>query len=87
LGTGLVLGVAQGSRYGLRLRWSMRAGRAAQATPPGPRDAAFVQGNAMDACLPLFGALARGSGPVTLALGPDTLLDVVVRDDGHDGHH
>lgn len=87
LGAGLVLRPAQESCTGVRLRWSVRAGPAARATSPEPRDAAFLQGNAMDACIPLFSALACGSGSVTLALGPETLLDVVVHDGGHDGHH
>ncbi len=34
----------------------------------------------MAACLPLFEALAHGAGAITLALGSESLIDVVVSD-------
>jgi hypothetical protein len=80
LGTGLVLAPAHSAQSVAELSWSIRAGTKEGATRAEPGNAGLVEGNAMASCLPLLEALARGSGPVTLALGPDSLLDVRVQD-------
>ena len=78
LGAGLVLSPVRAAATVARLSWSTRRGGDAEPTAVHPANAGFVDGNAMAACLPLYEALAIGSGPVTLALGPDLLLDVLV---------
>jgi hypothetical protein len=79
LGVGLVLARDQSAQSVAQLRWSIRSGSKDEATRPGPANFHLVQDNAMAACLPLFEVLARGAGQVTLALGPDSLLDVSVQ--------
>lgn len=80
LGTGLVLAPARSAQSVAELSWSIRPGTRDGATRAGPGNAGLVEGNAMASCLPLLEVLARGAGAVTLALGPDLLLDVRVRD-------
>lgn len=80
LGVGFVLAPNRSAQSVARLSWSIRPGAKGNATQAQPGNAGLVEGNAMAPCLPLFEALARSNGPVTLALGPDSLLDVVVHD-------
>jgi hypothetical protein len=79
LGVGLVLARDRSAQSVAQLRWSIRSGSRDVATRPDPANYRLVQDNAMASCLPLFEVLARGTGQVTLALGPDTLLDVSVQ--------
>ncbi len=81
LGAGLVLGPRRLPGSVGPLSWSVRRGNAGGATRPDPRNASLVEGNAMASCLPFFETLARGAGSTTLALGPESLLDVVVHDE------
>lgn len=80
LGAGLVLAPECSAQSVAQLSWSIRAGSTDEATHPDPVNARLVQDNAMASCLPLLEVLARGSGLVTLALGPGSLLDVRVSD-------
>jgi beta-ketoacyl synthase-like protein len=80
LGAGLVLSPVRSAQSVAQLTWSIRPGTKDGATRAEPGNAGLVEGNAMASCLPLLEALARGAGPVTLALGPDSLLDVRVQD-------
>jgi hypothetical protein len=80
LGVGLVLAPNRSAHTVARLSWSIRPGGSDDLTHAKPSNGALVEGNAMAPCLPLFEAFARGAGPVTLALGPCSLLDVVVQD-------
>lgn len=80
LGVGLVVAPGRSVKTVAQLSWSVRPGGSDDMTHAEPRNAGLVEGNAMASCLPLFEALARGAGPVTFALGPDSLLDVVVHD-------
>jgi hypothetical protein len=79
LGVGLVLARDRSAQSVAHLSWSIRTGSRDEATRPDPANSRLVQDNAMASCLPLFEALARGTGQVTLALGPDSLLDVCVQ--------
>ena len=81
LGAGLVLGPQRTTGCVGRLSWSVRPGGACGATRADPRNASLVEGNAMAGCLPFFETLARGAGSTTLALGPESLLDVVVHEE------
>lgn len=78
LGAGLVLSPVRAATSIARLCWSTRPGGGAESTTARPANAELIADNAMAACLPLYEALAIGSGSVTLALGPDLLLDVLV---------
>jgi len=80
LGVGLVIASNRSARTVARLSWSFRSGGSEGLTQAKPANASLLEGNAMAPCLPLFEALARGAGPVTLALGPRMLLDIVVQD-------
>lgn len=80
LGAGLVLSADRSPRSVARLSWSVRPGELREVTRADPRNAALVAGNAMAPCLALFEALARGAGPLTLALGTRVLLDIIVAD-------
>ena len=80
LGVGLVIASERSARTVARLSWSFRSGGSEGLTQAKPANASLLEGNAMAPCLPLFEALARGAGPVTLALGPRMLLDIVVQD-------
>ncbi len=79
LGAALVLAPARSDRSLLRLAWSVRPETDRGATSAQPANAGLVDGNAMAPCLPLFESLARGAGLVTLALGPQSVLDVRVK--------
>lgn len=79
LGVGLVLARDRSEQSVAELCWSIRSGSTDLATRPDPANYRLVQDNAMAGCLPLFEVLARGTGHVTLALGPDSLLDVRVQ--------
>ncbi|MEX1994571.1 MAG: beta-ketoacyl synthase chain length factor [Steroidobacteraceae bacterium] len=78
LGAGLVLSPVRTATSRARLSWSTRPGGGAQSTAARSANTELIGGNAMAACLPFYEALAAGGGPVTLALGPDLLLDVVL---------
>jgi hypothetical protein len=78
LGAGLVLSPVRTTTSLARLSWSTRPGGGVQPTVAQSANAELVGGNAMAACLPIYEALAAGGGPVSLALGPDLLLDVIV---------
>ncbi|MEX2150089.1 MAG: beta-ketoacyl synthase chain length factor [Steroidobacteraceae bacterium] len=79
LGAALVLAPTRSDRSLLQLAWAVRPGTNREATPAQPDNAGLVEGNAMAPCLPLFEALARGTGLVTLALGLQSVLDVRVQ--------
>lgn len=79
LGAGLVLSPQRGSRTTAQLHWSVDRESPPRVTEPSPPNAPFAAGNAMAACLPLFEALARTSGPVTLAAGPRLALRIEIR--------
>lgn len=77
-GVGLVLARDRSAQSVAKLCWSIRAGSRDVATRPDSANHRLVQDNAMASCLPLFEVLARGTGLVTLALGPESLLEVRV---------
>jgi hypothetical protein len=79
LGVGLVLARDRSAQSVAQLRWSIRPGSRHEVTCPDPANSGLVQDNAMASCLPLFEVLSHGSGHATLALGPDSLLDVRVQ--------
>jgi len=80
LGVGLVFAPNRSARTIAQLSWSVRPGGSDDLTLAKPGNADLVEGNAMAPCLPLFEAFACGAGPVTLALGPRLLLDVILLD-------
>lgn len=78
LGVALVLAPERSDRTIAGITWSVRRGNSAEAIAPRPAYVKLVDDNAMAPSLPLFEALARRSGRVTLALGPGTLLELDV---------
>jgi hypothetical protein len=76
LGAGLVLAPVRSAGTIAELAWSVRPGGADEITAPRPENTDLVGDNAMVPCLPLFEALARDAGPVTLGLGPGSLLEL-----------
>ena len=82
LGAGLVLAPNSSAKTVARMSWSIHPGAGGAPTRAQPANAGLVEGNAMAPCLPLFEALARRHGAVTLLLGPELLLDVLVQDAG-----
>jgi hypothetical protein len=78
LGAGLVLSPVRAATSLARLSWSTRPGGGVEPTAARSANAELIGDNAMAACLPFYEALAAGGGSVTLALGPDLLLDVII---------
>jgi hypothetical protein len=78
LGVALVLAPERSERTIVGISWSVRHGNAAEAIAPRPAYVNLVGDNAMAPSLPLFEALARRAGTVTLALGPGALLELDV---------
>lgn len=74
VGVALVLAPRRGSPTVAELHWSLGRECPPKVTEASPRNASLVAGNAMAAALPLFEALARHSGLVTMAAGPSLSL-------------
>jgi hypothetical protein len=79
LGGAFVLAPARGERSAARLSWQVVRDHAAaddEPLPPGVTEA--VAGNPLASSLPLFRALARGTGRATVTLSPrqSLLLEV-----------
>ena len=79
LGVGLVLAPESSARTVAQLTWSVRPGDGSAATQPRAAQPGYPDDNAMSHCLPLFETLAGGGGPVTLTLGPRSLLELAVQ--------
>ena len=75
LGAGVVVSPEPGAAQCARMRW--RTARGTEPTAALPRNAQLVAGNAMEACLPFFEAIAVAE-PRTVRIGisPSMLLDV-----------
>ena len=79
LGAALVLAPRRSGATVAELHWSVSHETPPRATAPSLRNANLVSGNAMATCLPLFEALARRRGTVTLAAGPFLALRLETR--------
>jgi hypothetical protein len=79
VGAALVLSPRRGPATAAELRWSIAGESPPDVTAPAPENAALVAGNAMAPCLPLFEALARGTGSLTMAAGPRLALRIAIR--------
>jgi hypothetical protein len=79
VGAALALSPRRSDRTVAELNWTIAREEPPRASEASPRNAALVSGNAMASCLPLFEALARRSGAVTLAAGPRLALRIGIR--------
>ena len=76
VGAALILAPRRGAATVAELHWSVSREQPPRPTEPSRRNADLVSGNAMASCLPLFEALARRRGTVTLAAGPSLALQL-----------
>jgi len=79
VGAALVLAPRRSSATVAEVDWSLGRESPPQVTEASPRNAPLVSGNAMAPGLPLFEALARRTGLVTLAAGPSLALRLEIR--------
>ncbi len=79
LATALVLSPQRGGATVAEMGWSTASRSPLRASDALPQNVAYVAGNAMVACLPLFEALAGRPGPVTLAAGRRLALQFEIR--------
>jgi hypothetical protein len=79
VGAALVLSPRRGTAPAAECAWSLEREDPPAITAPSGDNAGYVAGNAMAPCLPLFEALARGTGTLTLAAGPRLALRLSIR--------